>query len=169
MDLVVNKRIFATSDVSDVTDEKGTSLYVVTDRLKGEFFSSSTYLHILDRKENEVALVHQRLRPFLSLFEISIGGKMVGQIQEKFSLFHPRYRIDYQGFEVAGDGAGTYFKISKGGVVAGTIERPLVSIGNNMTIHLGEDQDPLMILALAIAIQRAGGNGRIGWDLIPAP
>jgi uncharacterized protein YxjI len=169
MDLFIKRRIFATSDVTDVTDERGASVYVVTDRIKGQFFSSSTNLHILDMKEKEVAFVHQSVRPFLSVFEISIGGKKVGKIQEKFSLFHPRYRIDYQGFEVTGDGVGSYFRISKGDVTVGTIERPVVSVTNNMTLHLGQDQDPVVVLALAIAIDRAGGNGRIGWDLIPTP
>jgi uncharacterized protein YxjI len=169
MDLIIKRRIFATTDTTDVTDGQGVPVYVVTDHLKGQFFSSSTNLHILDMKEKEVAFVHEAVRPFLSVFEISIGGKKVGKIQEKFSLFHPRYRIDYQGFEVTGDGVGSYFRISKGGVTVGTIERPVVSVAENMTLHLGEDQDPVVVLALAIAIQRAGGNGRVGWDLIPAP
>ena len=66
MKLLIKQRIFSWRDSYDVYDESGEAKYTV----KSEPFSFGHQLHVYDRNQKEVGVIHQKLLALLPAFEI---------------------------------------------------------------------------------------------------
>ena len=51
-------------------------------------------------------MIRQKLFNLLPVFEIETGGIKRGQIEKQFTLFRPKYDIDFNGWRVEGDFLG---------------------------------------------------------------
>lgn len=96
MRLMIKQRVFAWTDTYDIYDEYGNPKYFV----KTEFFNIGHHMHIYDMYDQEVGVIHQEIFHLLPVFEVEIGGRTIGRIQRRFSLFTPRYDIEYHGWQV---------------------------------------------------------------------
>ena len=92
MRLMIKQRVFAWTDTYDIYDEYGNPKYFV----KTEFFNIGHHMHIYDMYDQEVGVIHQEIFHLLPVFEVEIGGRTIGRIQRRFSLFTPRYDIEWQ-------------------------------------------------------------------------
>ena len=91
MRLLIKQRVFSWSDTYDVYDEEGNVRYFV----KAEVFALGHQIHVYDAAHNEVGMIRQKLFNLLPVFEIETGGIKRGQIEKQFTLFRPKYDIDF--------------------------------------------------------------------------
>ena len=98
MKLLFKQRFFSWFDSYDVYDETGNVVYTV----KGQL-SWGHCLHVLDADGNHVGTVQERIFTLLPKFELYQGDAYLGCVQKEFTFFRPRYDIDCNGWQVAGD------------------------------------------------------------------
>lgn len=151
MKLLIKQRVFSWSDTYDVYDENGNVKYFV----KAEIFTLGHQIHVYDRNHQELAAIHQRILTFLPAFEVEIGGRFIGTIQKKFTLFCPKYEIDYNGWRVEGDFMSWDYDVYSGCCPIIHISKELFHWGDTYVIHISDPADELMGLLLVIAIDAA--------------
>ena len=148
MKLLFKQRAFSWFDSYDVYDESGNSVYTV----KGQF-SWGKCLKILDRSEREVATVQQRMFSWFPTYEVYIDEDYAGCVRKEFSLFSPRFTIDYKGWDVEGNYFEWDYSIyGAGGDQRAVISKELFNWTDTYSIDVRDDADALPALALVIAI-----------------
>ena len=151
MRLLIKQRVFSWSDTYDVYDESGNPKYFV----KAEFFSLGHQLHVYDRTNCEVGLIKERLLTLLPVFEIEVNGSVQGQIEKKFSLFRPKYEVNFNGWRVEGDFLGWDYDVYSGCSSIIHITKEVLHWGDTYVIDFQNPADELMGLLLVIAIDAA--------------
>ena len=152
MELLIKQRVFSWTDSYDVYDETGTPKYSV----KAEFFSFGHQIHIYDKRTGEeLGSVHQKLFTLLPTFELVMGGKTVGVIRKKFTLFRQNYEVDYRGWEVDGDFMGWDYRVTQGNLEIMSISKQLFNWGDTYALHYQNPANEFPGLLLVIAIDAA--------------
>ncbi|MGN0351808.1 MAG: LURP-one-related/scramblase family protein [Roseburia sp.] len=151
MRLLIKQRVFSWSDTYDVYDESGNPKYFV----KAEFFSLGHQLHVYDRANCEVGLIKERLLTLLPIFDIEVNGSVQGQIEKKFSLFRPKYEVNFNGWRVEGDFLGWDYDVYAGCSSVIHITKEVLHWGDTYVIDFQNPADELMGLLLVIAIDAA--------------
>ena len=98
MKLLFKQRFFSWFDSYDIYDESGNTVYTV----KGEL-SWGHLLRIYDAKGNAIGYVKEKVFTWFPKFEMYLGDRYVGSINKEFSLFRPKFNIDYNGWHIGGD------------------------------------------------------------------
>lgn len=149
MQLMIKQRVFSWGDTYDVYDESGEPRYYV----EAEIFTFGHQIHVYDKRSGEeVGSIHQKLFVLLPEFEIVIGGVAQGSISKEFSLFVPRYHVDYRNWEVEGDFIGWDYSASCNGREVVSISKELFAWGDTYVIEYHDIGDEIPALLLAIAI-----------------
>lgn len=151
MKLLIKQRVFSWTDTYDVYDETGQPQYFV----KAEFFSIGHKIHIYNRNQQEVGVIHQKLFTFLPQFEIEQNGQIIGTIQKKFNFFTPRYEVDYNGWSVEGDFLGWEYNVLCGNNVVMHITKEVLHWGDTYVLDYVRAEEELQGLLLVIAIDAA--------------
>lgn len=151
MKLLIKQRVFSWSDTYDVYDENGNVKYFV----KAEFLSLGHRLHVYDNMQNELGLIKERVLSFLPVFEIEMNGIVQGTIEKRFTLFHPKYEVNFNGWRAEGDFLGWEYDVYSGCSVAMHITKELFHWGDTYVIDIANPADELMGLLLVIAIDAA--------------
>lgn len=148
MKLLFKQRAFSWFDSYDVYDEAGNTVYVV----KGQL-AWGKCLKIFDRNEIEVATVQQKLFSWFPTFEVYIGEEYAGCVRKEFSLFAPRFTIDYKGWDVEGHYFEWDYEIyDQAGDRKAVISKELFNWTDTYSIDVASESDALPALALVIAI-----------------
>lgn len=148
MKLLFKQRLFSWFDSYDIYDESGATVYVV----KGQL-SWGHCLKIFDAHDNEVGTVKERIFTFLPKFEIYLGGNYVGCIAKEFSLFKPRYDIDYNGWHIEGNFFEWDYRIvSASGFVVADVSKKLFHFTDTYVIDVIDQKDALGALMFVLAI-----------------
>ena len=148
MKLLFKQRAFSWFDSYDVYDEAGNTVYVV----KGQL-AWGKCLKIFDRNEIEVATVQQKLFSWFPTFEVYIGEQYAGCVRKEFSLFAPRFTIDYKGWDVQGHYFEWDYEIyDRTGDRKAVISKELFNWTDTYSIDVRDESDALPALALVIAI-----------------
>ena len=152
MQLLIKQRVFSWTDSYDVYDERGEARYFV----KAEFFALGHQIHVYDKATGrELGSVHQRLFSFLPTFEVVINGQVMGTVQKQFSLFTPRYQVDYRGWDVEGDFMSWDYSVLRGSREVMTISKELFHWGDTYVLRYENPADEIPGLLLVIAIDAA--------------
>lgn len=151
MRLMIKQRVFAWTDSYDIYDENHNVKYQV----KGEFFSLGHKLHVYDQYQNEVGIVKQRLLTLLPTFEIEVNGKIMGNIQKRFTFFKPKYDVDFNGWHVEGDFLEWEYDVYDGCSSTIHIHKEFLSWGDTYMIDYANPEDEIMGLMLVLAIDAA--------------
>lgn len=151
MKLLIKQRVFSWSDSYDIYDENGNKRYFV----RAEIFALGHQLHVYDNNNNEIGMIKQKLLTFLPAFEIEIGGVTRGRIQKQFTLFRPRYEINFNGWHVEGDFLGWDYDVYSGSNKIIHISKELFHWGDTYVINIANPADELMGMMLVIAIDAA--------------
>ncbi len=151
MKLLIKQRVFSWTDSYDIYDEQGVVKYIV----KAEMFSLGHKLQICDKFQCELGMIKQKIGAFLPSFVIEINGIPVGNIQKKFSLFRPKYEVDYHGWRVEGDFLGWDYDVYYGCSQVCHISKEPLHWGDTYVIDYANPQDELHALMLVIAIDAA--------------
>jgi uncharacterized protein YxjI len=157
MRLLIKQRVFSWTDTYDVYDEYENSKYFV----KSEFFSLGHRIHVYDRNSNEIGVIKQKLLSIMPVFEIEIGGRVIGTIQKKFTLFRPKYEVDFNGWRVEGNFLGWDYDVISGCSMIMHINKEPLHWGDTYVINYEHSEDEVMGLLLVIAIDAANcSNGK---------
>lgn len=147
MKLLFKQRFFSWFDSYDIYDESGNTLYTV----KGQL-AWGHKLQIYDAAGVNVGTVRQVVFALLPRFEVYIGGQFVGSISKRFSLFKPKYDIDFMGWTVQGNFIEWDYTISDShGAVVATIGKEIFNWTDTYSINV-EPQNALYALAFTLAI-----------------
>ncbi|MBQ8834384.1 MAG: LURP-one-related family protein [Oscillospiraceae bacterium] len=149
MQLYIKQRIFSWTDSYDVYDETGEARYEV----KAELFAFGHQIHVFDKRTGrEVGSIHQKLFTFLPEFEIVINGQPQGSIRKEFSLFTPRYQVDYRNWDVEGDFLGWDYRVTQGNTEIMSISKELFNWSDTYVLRYSNPANEMPGLLLVIAI-----------------
>lgn len=151
MKLLIKQRVFSWTDSYDIYDEDGNPKYFV----KAEFFALGHQIHVYDRNNRELGSIHERLLTLLPIFDIVVDGEEKGSIEKRFSLFRPKYDIDFMGWHVEGDFMGWDYQVYDGCSPVISISKELFRWGDTYVLDFVYPEDELLGLLLVIAIDAA--------------
>ena len=148
MKLLFKQRFFSWFDSYDIYDEAGNTVYIV----KGQL-SWGHLLKIYDANRFEVGTVREEIITFLPKFEVYMGNTYVGRISKEFTLFRPKYDIDFNGWHIDGDFLEWDYSIvgSRGELIA-TISKQLLRWTDTYVIDIVNPNDALCALMFVLAI-----------------
>ena len=150
MKLLFKQRFFSWFDSYDIYDESGATRYVV----KGQL-SWGHRLKIFDSFGQEVGLVQERVLTLLPKFELYVGEQYAGCVSKEFTLFKPKFHVDFNGWRVEGDFLGWDYDVYNGCSSIIHISKEPFRWGDTYTINFADPQDELEGLMLVIAIDAA--------------
>ena len=151
MKLLIRQRVFSWTDSFDIYDENGNAKYFV----KAEFLALGHQLHVYDSNDREIGMIRQRLMTLLPVFEIDINGVNVGRVEKRFSLFRPKYDVDFKDWRVEGDFLGWNYDVYSGCCSVVHISKELLHWGDTYVIDIQNPADELAAMMLVIAIDAA--------------
>ena len=148
MRLLFKQRFFSWFDSYDIYYEDGSLAYVV----KGQL-SWGHCLKIYDPMGQELGTVQERVFTWMPKFEIYLGTQYMGSISKEWSLFTPRYNIDFNGWHIQGDWTEWDYSIfgPQGNVVA-TVSKQLWNLTDTYVIDVAYPDDSLCALMFVLAI-----------------
>lgn len=148
MKLLFKERFFSWFDSYDIYNEAGEAVYTV----KGQL-SWGHCLKIFDAEGYEIGTVKERVFTFLPKFELYLGEEYLGCICREFTLFSPKYNIDFNGWQVDGDFMEWDYQIqSASGLTVATVSKQLFQWTDTYVIDVRNPQDALYALMLVLAI-----------------
>ncbi|GAA0632480.1 LURP-one-related family protein [Bifidobacterium pullorum] len=133
-----------------VTDGAQRPVYTV----EGSFLQIPKSFSIRDVNGFEVARVEKKTFSWLPHFSVFMGDAEVAAIDQEFSFFRPRYRIDAQGLAIEGDWWDMNFTVSRNGVQVAAITQRWLSWGDSYEVTIVEDALETLIVALVVAIDK---------------
>ena len=152
MRLCIKQRVFSWTDSYDVYDENGVARYFV----QAEFLTLGHQIHVYEKQTGrEVGSIHQRLLTFLPTFDIIVDGQSQGCVSKQFSLFTPRYEVDYRGWDVEGDLLGWDYSVHQGNLEIMNISKQWLSWGDTYTLQYSNPAHEMPGLLLVLAIDAA--------------
>ena len=152
MRLCIKQRVFSWTDSYDVYDENGVARYFV----QAEFLTLGHQIHVYEKQTGrEVGAIHQRLLTFLPTFDIIVDGQSQGCVSKQFSLFTPRYEVDFRGWDVEGDLLGWDYSVHQGNLEIMNISKQWLSWGDTYTLQYSNPAHEMPGLLLVLAIDAA--------------
>ncbi|MGO5594069.1 LURP-one-related/scramblase family protein [Acidaminococcus sp. HCP3S3_G9_1] len=148
MKLLFRQRIFSWFDSYDIYDEYGNTVYVV----KGQL-AWGHCLKICDPQGHELGLVKEKIITLLPKFELYEGGRYIGRISKKLSLFSPKFSIDFNGWTVEGNFLEWDYTIRDAwGNRVATIGKELFHLSDTYVMDINDPADALHVLMFALAM-----------------
>lgn len=148
MKLLFKQKFFSWFDSYDVYDEDGNTVFTV----KGEL-AWGHLLRIYDANGNEVGYIKEKILTWLPKFEMYLGENHVGSIQKEFTLFKPKFRIDYNGWTVEGNWLEWEYTIqNEVDACVANVSKEIWHWTDTYVIDVLDPQDALCALMLVLAI-----------------
>ena len=147
MKLLFRQRVFSWLDSYDIYDETGNAVYTVEGKL-----GWGHCLHVLDRFGGHIATLKERVPTLLPKFDIYEGDRLVGTVYKEFTFFQPRFRLDFNGWEVEGDFLGWEYAITCGGRKVAQVSKELFHWSDTYGIDVADPGDVLCALLVVLAI-----------------
>lgn len=148
MRLRFKQRFFSWFDSYDIYDDEGNTIYTVEGKL-----AWGHCLHILDASGEHIATVQQRVLVLLPKFDLYVHDRQIGSISKEFSLFHPQYDIDCNGWHVEGNFFEWDYTITgAGGNPVATVSKELFHWTDTYVIDVEDSRNALYALMVVLAI-----------------
>ena len=161
MKLRLKQRIFTWVDAYDIYDENGETKYFADAKI----FSIGHKIHVYDKQTGrEVGAIRQKLLTWLPKYDVIMGGVYMGTISKAFTLWKPKFHVDYRDWEVDGDFLGWNYVAHRGEKEVLRVSREL-AWGDCYAIEYANpaDEIPALLLVLAIdAVNRNGNKIKVG-------
>ena len=150
--LLIKQKVFSWTDKYNVYDESGNPRYYV----KADFFSIGHRIRVFETASGqEIGIIQEKLFRIFKEFEISINGISQGIVKKQFSLFRPKYNIDYKGWRLEGDFFQWNYEIYEQSRLVVQISKQLFHWGDTYVLDVVNDMDELPALMVAIAMDAA--------------
>ena len=148
MKLLLKQKMFSWFDSYNIFDEEGNIVYEV----KGKM-AWGHCLKIYDTMGNELGTVKQELFKMMPKFAIYRGSELLGHISKEFSLFKPKYDIDYNGWHIDGNFLEWDYTIAdKTGAQVAVISKEILNWTDTYAIDVANREDGLLALMFVLAI-----------------
>jgi len=148
MKLLFRQRFFSWFDSYDIYGEDGSVVYTVEGRL-----AWGHCLHIMDDRGRHIATVQQKVLTLLPKFEFYLNDAYAGALEKEFTLFHPRYDLDCNGWHVDGSFMEWDYEILDAqDRTAAVISKELLHMTDTYVIEVADPADALLALMVALAI-----------------
>ena len=150
--LLIKQKVFSWTDTYDVYDSSGNPKYYV----KADFFSIGHRIRVYDKLSGrEVGLIQEKVLRIFKEFEITINGFSQGIIKKQFSLFRPKYNMDYKGWRLEGDFLQWNYDVYEQSRLVVHISKQLFRWGDTYVLDIANDADEIPALMVAIAMDAA--------------
>ena len=148
MKLLFKERLFSWLGSYDIYGEDGTTIYTVRGKLAwGHCFK------VFDAMGREVGMIKERVMSWMPRFEISIEGRVVGEIRKAFTFFKPKFTIDYMDWQVEGSFTEWNYRIyNSSTLLIATVKKEIFNWTDTYTIDISDPSDSLAALMLVLAI-----------------
>jgi uncharacterized protein YxjI len=150
----MRQKIFAFGDDFTIQDESGRDVFFVD----GKAFSLGSKLSFRDMQGKELAFIRQKLLAWGPTYEIYRDGELRAVIKKELTFFKCRFTIDEPGpndMEAEGDFLDHEYELSRGGDPVASISKRWFSWSDTYGIDVAEGEDPVLVIAGAIAIDLA--------------
>ena len=148
MKLLFKQRLFSWFDSYDVYDENGQTVYTV----KGQPGWGHVQ-KIFDANGNELGTVKEKILTWFPKFEIYLGEKYIGCINKEFSLFKPKFNIEYNAWHIDGNfWEWNYTILDSRDICIATVSKELFNWTDTYSINVYDPKDALFALMLVVAI-----------------
>ena len=123
--------------------------------MKAEFLALGHQLHVYDNNNREIGMIREKLLTLLPVFEIDIDGVNMGRVEKRFSLFRPKYDVDFKDWRVEGNFLGWDYDVYSGCSSVVHISKEPLHWGDTYVINIQNPADELAAMMLVIAIDAA--------------
>lgn len=148
MKLLFKQRFFSWLDSYDIYYEDGSTAYTV----KGQL-SWGHCLKIFDPQGMELGTVREKVFTWMPRFEIYLGDRYIGSISREFTLFKPKYNVDFNGWQIEGNWTEwDYTILGPMGDVLAVISKELWNWTDTYTIDVMSPDDALYALMFVLAV-----------------
>ncbi len=149
MKMLFRQRFFSWLDSYDVHAEDGTVLFTVKGVLSWRYT-----LKIFTPDGREAGMIKARMITFPKpVFDLTVNGGAAGCITQEFSLFRPRFTLDFRNWKISGDWLSWNYRIMCGNTSVATItNRFRWNLHDTYEIDVKVPDDALAALMVAIAI-----------------
>lgn len=150
MKLLFRQKIFSWFDSYDIYDENGYPVYTV----RGELAWGHCF-RIYNTNNENVGCVKEKILTLLPRFEIYFGRdeEYIGSINREFSLFKPRYNIDFNGWHIEGDFWGWDYQIvDEFGNLVASVTKELFRLTDTYVIDVVYPRDATFVLMFVLAM-----------------
>lgn len=149
MKLLFKQRFFSWFDSYDIYDEAGNTEFTVEGKL-----GWGHVMHILDKNGEHIATVKERVLTMLEpKFELYVGENLIGCITKKFTLFKPKFNIDFNGWNVEGDFFEWDYTVTDSvGRTVAVISKELANWTDTYSIDVSDPANALYVLMLVLSI-----------------
>jgi len=148
MKLCLRQRIFTWFDTYDVTSEDGVTFFTI----RGELALFHHRLTVLDGNGIEVATLEERMLTFRKHFYIDIPNRASGELIKEWTLFQPRFFLDFVPWTVTGDFFGWDYSILNGPTEIARIYKQFFTWGDTYVIDVANPNDALLCLLIVVGI-----------------
>jgi uncharacterized protein YxjI len=164
MRYVMRERILSWGDDFTIKDEHGQDAFYVD----GKVFSFGDKLSLQDMNGNELALIDQKLLTWGPQYEIIRDGRTVAVVKKHlFTLFRARFTVDVPGpddLEAQGDFLAHEYAFERHGREVARVSKRWFSWSDTYGVEVGDDEDPVLILASAVVIDLIAHPDKEGND-----
>ena len=148
MRLRIKQRLISNLDSYDIFNESGETVFTVKSK-----FANGHYLRIYNAAGQELGSVRERMLTFLPKFDLYIADRCAGHIQKEFTLFKPSFRLDFNGWKVAGNlMEWDYNILDASGRPVASISKEILKWTDTYVLDIAEEQNALYVLMVVLAI-----------------
>lgn len=145
-------------DSYDIYDEEGRTAYTVEGKL-----SWGHRLEIYGPAGDHLGTVKEEVLTLLPRFALYAGEEYLGCIRKEFALFHPRFTLDCNGWEVEGSFLEWDYAVTDpAGRTVMAASKELLHWTDTYVLDIARPEDALLCLMIVLAIDAAkcsAGNG----------
>lgn len=153
MKLLFKQKVFSWFDSYNVYDEEGNTAFTV----KGAV-SFGHLLNLFDGMGNKIGCVKQKIFNLMPRFDMYLGDSKLGSITKKFSLFKPKFHIDFNGWQVAGNIMGRdYTIVGREDNIVAKVSKQIWNFADTYVIDVVDPEDAICAMMLVIAIDAERG------------
>ena len=158
MKILFKQRFFSWLDSYDIYDEEGRTAYTVEGKL-----SWGHRLEIYGPAGDHLGTVKEEVLTLLPRFALYAGEEYLGCIRKEFALFHPRFTLDCNGWEVEGSFLEWDYAVTDpAGRTVMAASKELLHWTDTYVLDIARPEDALLCLMIVLAIDAAkcsAGNG----------
>lgn len=148
MKLLFKQRLFSWFDSYDIYDETGKTVYIV----KGQM-AWGHCLKIFDCSGSEIGTIKEKIFTFLPKFEMYLGERYIGCITKEITFLKPKFHIDYNNWQIAGDFWEWDYRILDAfGKCIAIISKEIFHLTDTYVIDVQNPEDTLSVLMVVLSI-----------------
>jgi uncharacterized protein YxjI len=149
----VKEKFWSIGNSFSITDSDGETKFFV----KGNAFSWGDRLSFQNERNEELAVIDQKLFSFKPKYQILIGGSVFAEIVKEWSWLGKKFTLDVPGpndYKIEGSFWDHEFTFFRNDTVAAKVTRKLFNLTDTYSVEISDDEDAVSILCTCIVIDQ---------------